>query len=204
MTPEQFAALCGVSRETLARLEVYSALLRKWQKRVNLVSRASLDDLWRRHFLDSAQLYPLLPAGARELLDVGSGAGFPGLVLAVMGVPKVHLVEADRRKCVFLREAARVMNAKVDIHSCRIEELEPWPVDAITARAVAPLARFLDLVEPFLRSTTCCILLKGASAERELAEARRVWTINARMVPSKSDPSGRIVVLSSVSRDATS
>ncbi|MGH6805057.1 MAG: 16S rRNA (guanine(527)-N(7))-methyltransferase RsmG [Methyloceanibacter sp.] len=204
MTPGEFAAHCAVSRETLATLELYSGLLRKWQKRVNLVSRDSLQDLWRRHFLDSAQLYPLLPQGARTLLDLGSGAGFPGLVLAVMGVPKVHLVEADRRKCIFLREAARVMNAKVEIHCGRIEKLKPWPVDVITARAVAPLGRFLDLVEPFLEATTCCIVLKGASAERELAEARRLWNISARMAPSKSDPSGRIVVLSSVTRDATS
>ena len=102
LTAEDFRRLTGVSRETLARLERHAALLTKWQKRINLVGRESLRDLWRRHMLDSAQLVPLLPERTRSVADIGSGAGFPGLVLAIMGVPEVHLIEADARKCAFL------------------------------------------------------------------------------------------------------
>ena len=103
-----FAAAINVSRETIERLERYAALLIKWNKTVNLVGRSTIADLWRRHMLDSAQLFPYLPKSAGRLVDFGSGAGFPGLVLAIMGAPDVHLVEANARKCAFLREAARV------------------------------------------------------------------------------------------------
>lgn len=181
-------------------MESYADLLRRWQSRINLVASGSLEDLWRRHFLDSAQLRPLLPPRSRVLLDIGSGAGFPGLVLAIMGVPEVHLVEADRRKCAFLREAARLTGTEAAIHAARVEELTPWPVDVITARATAPLRRLLDLVSAFLSPTTCCIFLKGASAASELAEARRLWRMEASELPSLSDPSGRILKLERVMR----
>jgi 16S rRNA (guanine527-N7)-methyltransferase len=103
--PEDFAAATGVSRETIERLSAYAALLVKWQARINLVSASTLEDLWRRHMLDSAQLLPLLPEGTTSVIDLGSGAGFPGLVLAILGIPEVHLIESDQRKCVFLTEA---------------------------------------------------------------------------------------------------
>jgi 16S rRNA (guanine527-N7)-methyltransferase len=139
MTPAEFAAETGVSRETLARLEAYAALLLAWNRRVNLVGRGTEEDLWRRHMLDSAQLHPLIPAGARTLVDLGSGAGFPGLVLAILGGPHVHLVESDQRKAVFLREAARVTGAAAMVHAIRIEAAPPLAADIVTARALAPL-----------------------------------------------------------------
>src|SRR5689334_7633402 len=105
LTPTEFAAATHVSRETLGRLQAYADILVAWNQRLNLVGRGTIDDLWRRHMLDSAQLHALLPAGAKILVDLGSGAGFPGLVLAIMGGPHVHLVESDQRKAVFLREA---------------------------------------------------------------------------------------------------
>ena len=142
LTVVGLALYLGVSRETLARLEDYADLLRKWQNAINLVSTASLNDLWRRHIWDSAQLLPHIPADAHSLLDLGSGAGFPGLVLAILGVDGVVLVEADKRKCAFLREAARVTGTDVTIHDRRIEDMgeEIPPVDVITARAVASLS----------------------------------------------------------------
>src|SRR5579863_7255133 len=121
LDPRGFAALSGVSRETVARLEAYAGLLVRWSAHINLVGANTLDDLWRRHFLDSAQLLTHLPAATQSLIDLGSGAGFPGLVLAIAGVPHVELVESDARKCVFLREAARITAAPVVIHNSRIE-----------------------------------------------------------------------------------
>jgi 16S rRNA (guanine527-N7)-methyltransferase len=118
---EGFAELFPVSRETLARLEVYAELLTRWSTRINLVGRDTLPDLWRRHILDSAQLHPFIPNSARRLIDLGSGAGLPGLVLAILGVPGVELVEADSRKVAFLREASRVAGAEVTIRPCRIQ-----------------------------------------------------------------------------------
>ena len=141
--PDGFAALSGVSRETLARLETYAELLRRWSARINLVGANTLADPWRRHFLDSAQLLAHVPPGTQTLIDLGSGAGFPGLVLAILGMPGVELIEADARKCAFLREAARLAAAPVTIRNARIEAAAPRIVDVVTARGCAPLDRLL-------------------------------------------------------------
>ena len=142
LSAEGFASQADVSRETLARLEAYAALLIKWNKRINLVSRASLADLWRRHMLDSAQLITALPPPPidrpRRLVDLGSGAGFPGLVLAALGARDVHLIEADRRKVEFLRAAARAMDTSVTVHPGRSESVAPLAAGVVTARACAP------------------------------------------------------------------
>ena len=202
LAAEDFRRLTGVSRETLARLERHAALLTKWQKRINLVGRESLRDLWRRHMLDSAQLVPLLPERTRSVADIGSGAGFPGLVLAIMGVPEVHLIEADARKCAFLGEAVRVTEtaASIRIHRGRVEDLDPWPVDVVVARAVAPLTRLLDYAEPFLRGGTVCLFPKGAGVEEELTRSRETWTMTVERFPSASDPLGTILRLGNITR----
>ncbi len=140
MTPAEFTSALksqgqDVSRETLSALETYAALLVKWQARINLVAKDSLPDLWRRHFLDSAQLVPLLPPGAAPITDLGSGAGFPGLVLSIMTGRAVHLVDSDQRKGAFLLEAARMTGAKARVHSERIEATKAWPAEIVTARA---------------------------------------------------------------------
>ncbi len=164
LSAQGFAEIFPVSRETLARLEAYADLLTRWSARINLVGRDTLADLWRRHFLDSAQLRPFVPDGAQSLIDLGSGAGFPGLVLAILGVPGVELVEADSRKAAFLREAARVTEANVTIRPCRIAAVPAHPVDVVTARALAPLDRLLDLAQPFLGPDTMCLFPKGERA----------------------------------------
>ena len=201
LTPDGFAGLTGVSRETLARLDAYAELLRRWSGRINLVSRNTLGDLWRRHFLDSAQLLPLIPNKTRHLVDLGSGAGFPGLVLAILGVPGVELVEADTRRCAFLREAARITEAAVTIRPCRIEAVPPHPVDVVTARACAPLDRLLDLARPFLAPDTICLFPKGERVEEELTLARKRWTMNVSVEPSLSDRRGVILRLQQVVRE---
>ncbi|MBX6367813.1 MAG: 16S rRNA (guanine(527)-N(7))-methyltransferase RsmG [Rhodospirillales bacterium] len=194
------AEALGVSRETHARLARYVHLLRVWNARVNLVSRLSLDDAWRRHVLDSAQLMPLIPAGARVLVDLGSGAGFPGLVLSILGVPEVHLIESDARKCAFLREAARATGANATIHVRRIEAMTPFPADVVTARALAPLPQLLELASPFLQPHTMCVFLKGKNAAEELREARSRWRMDETIVPSLTDPEASVVVIRQAGR----
>ncbi len=200
--PRDFAERTGVSRETLAALERYAALLAAWQRRINLVSAVSLTELWWRHMLDSAQLHPLLPPGARILLDIGSGAGFPGLVLAAMGVPTVHLVESDQRKAAFLREAGRVAApGRVRVHAVRVERLTPFAADVVTARAVAPLPALLPLVAPFLAPHTVCLFPKGARADEELTAAAKEWTMRVARVASVTEPGATILKLDRIARE---
>ena len=200
LDPQGFAAATGVSRETLARLEAYADLLRQWSPRINLVAASTLDDPWRRHFLDSAQLLPLVPPAAQSLIDLGSGAGFPGLVLAILGVKGVELVEADARKCAFLREAARTAGAAVRVHNARIESLPPRFFDVVTARAVAPLDRILVLGQLFIGPQTVCLFAKGKAARQELSLARKSWTMDAACHDSRTDPHGVVLCLRGVAR----
>lgn len=192
MSASEFAAALNVSRETLQRLQAYAELLRKWQARINLVASASLTDLWRRHFLDSGQLCPYVKAND-SLVDIGSGAGFPGLVVAIMTNCRATLVESDQRKAAFLREASRVTNADTKVVAARAESAEPAPAEVVTARAVAPLERLLALAEPWLAPGGRCLFLKGAAIRAELTDASRFWNINYDLIPSMSDPAGVIV-----------
>lgn len=174
----------------MARLTAYLDLLVKWRDSANLVSRASLADPWRRHMLDSAQLLPLLRNPAGPLLDIGSGAGFPGLVLAILGAGEVHLVESATRKCEFLREAARITDAEITIHRARIENIPPFPVQTVTARACAPLHRLLGLAAPFLADGGAGLFLKGGRVNKELTEAAKKWTMRVERIPSVADDNG--------------
>jgi 16S rRNA (guanine527-N7)-methyltransferase len=200
LTREQAGALRGVSRETLDRLETYLDLLKRWQRTINLVGASTLADPWRRHILDSGQLWRFWPPGARVLVDLGSGAGLPGLVLAILGAPVVHLIESDRRKASFLREAARACGAVVTVHAARIEDVPPLAADVITARALAPLPELLALAEPHLRPGTIGLFLKGRQAETELTLARESWTMSAEREPSLSDPDSQALIISEVRR----
>jgi len=199
LTPGDSGAVLGVSRETLERLERYVDLLRSWNSRINLVSAESLRDVWRRHILDSGQLFRHLPGSARNLVDLGSGAGLPGLVLAIMGAPAVHLIESDQRKAAFLREAARVTAAAVTVHAARSDQVPSFPADAITARALAPLPKLLEMAAPFLGPRTLCLFLKGGDVERELTAARQGWIMNLQVMVSESDPTGHILRLEELS-----
>jgi len=192
-----------VSRETIDKLLTYEALLRQWQKTINLVAESTLDAIWSRHFADSAQLLALAPPVANRWLDLGSGAGFPGLVLAVMLVgrdgAKVTLVESDTRKAAFLGEVARRTGASVDIRPERIEKAATQsklgPVDVITARALAPLPRLLELAAPAFSDQTVGLFLKGREAETEVDAAKERWTFACELLPSLTDAGGRIVVV---------
>jgi 16S rRNA (guanine527-N7)-methyltransferase len=206
----------NVSRETLQRLEIYAALLVKWQAKINLVGPATLPDLWRRHFLDSAQLVNLLPqpdslpraggggslVGGGTLVDLGSGAGFPGLVLAIMTDWRVHLVDSDQRKCAFLRQVALDCDVldRVTIHAKRIEQVTGIAADVVTARACAPLGELLPLAEPFIGEKGTGLFLKGAQAEEELTQAQRHWTMRLDRRESISDPAGVILIVRHLQR----
>ena len=200
MGPKEFQAKSGVSRETLERLIIYSDLLIKWQAKINLVGPETLADLWSRHMLDSAQLFPLIRPNAKRLVDLGSGAGFPGLVLGVLGVPDVHLVESDARKCAFLREAARLTGTSVTIHNKRIEQIVPLEADIVTARALAPLAKLLDWAFPHLAKGGECLFLKGRGADDELTATAKEWNIALDRIVSLTDPAGLVLQLREVSR----
>ena len=194
--PEDFAANTGVSRETLARLKAYADVLLDWNARHNLVAKSTLPDLWQRHFWDSAQLAPLIPPSARSLADLGSGAGFPGLVLAAM-LPglSVTLHEATTKKCAFLQMAAERMAIPVTIRNARLEDLPPGHFDVVTARALAPLPQLLTYAQNFVRANGVCLFLKGQNVGVELTEAHKYWNIKASQVPSQTDPSAAIVVV---------
>lgn len=194
---EEFAALSGVSRETLARLKAYVSLLTEWNARHNLVSANSLSDVWRRHIWDSAQLAPLVPPNAKSLIDLGSGAGFPALVLTAMlrEKPELRVVVTDSiaKKCRFLEAAAERMELNVEVRNGRMEDFPREPFDVITARACAPLYKLLGYAQHFRGKQTACLFLKGQSVEAELTEARKSWNINAIQHVSRSDPSGVIL-----------
>ena len=200
MTPDEFAATVDVSRETLARLATYVALLEKWQKSVNLVGRGTLNDIWRRHILDSAQLYSLLRSRFERVVDLGSGAGFPGLVLAIIGAEDVELIEANTRKCSFLREVARATNTRVTINNDRIEGKSPRIAAVVAARALAPLPRLLDYAEAYVGPDTICLFLKGQRLHEELTDARKTWKMGVTTIPSLSDAGGSVLCLRKLSR----
>lgn len=204
MTPAEFKAATRCSDAALARLETYAALIAKWQKAINLVAPKTLPDLWSRHFLDSAQLLEYAPPGVTRWLDLGSGGGFPGLVVAALSEAHVHMVESDQRKAAFLREAARAMNVSATVHVKRIEAVEPAQLHAamggapqvISARALAPLHELIGLAHPLASPDTVYLFPKGRTAEDELTEARRYWTIPvADKLPSRTDPEAGILRL---------
>lgn len=187
-----------VSRETEARLEAFVAALAGWNARINLIAPGELARVWTRHVADSAQLLPLVPTGARRLADLGSGAGFPGLVLAILSGIETHLVESDRRKAAFLAEAARLTAAPVQVHAARAEALAPLAADIVTARALAPLPDLLALAAPHLAPGGACLFLKGIRAEAELTAARQRWKMRIERFPSRTDPRATILRLSEV------
>lgn len=195
--------IASVSRETTETLRRFVALVEHWNRRINLLSRREAGDIWTRHVLDSAQLAFLAPPNARTWLDLGSGAGFPGLVCAAMA-RDLHrptaftLVEADARKYAFLREAARSMHLPITILNTRIEHLRLPPQDVVSARALAPLDRLLGYAHPFCHCGTRLLFPKGRQADSELTLARRSWHSRVVRVPSRSDPEATIFQLSEV------
>ena len=189
-----------VSRETRERLDAFAALLLQWNRRINLISRGDEAALWLRHIEDSLQLVPLVPEGIDRAIDLGSGAGFPGLILAIATGVTFHLVESDARKAAFLLEAARATAAPVEVHRSRIEQVSGVTAPLITARALAPVATLLGWSVPLLTADGICLFPKGRTAKDELTAAASEWHMNLRQVASITDPSATILQISEIRR----
>ena len=207
---ERALALVPVSRETEDRLDIYVSLLAKWLSVTNLISPASFAEVWTRHIADSAQLQALAP-DARTWVDMGAGAGFPGMVLAIQLADrpeaKVHLIESDQRKCAFLREVARATGAAAQIHNERIEIAAPkipMPVDAVTARALAPLPRLLDFATLWLDQGAIGVFPRGRTADAQSSDFPKTPAFAFDFVKSRIDPTAQIVVARRARSSATS
>jgi 16S rRNA (guanine527-N7)-methyltransferase len=203
MTSTMTASDLNVSRETFEKLELLERELRRWQAIKNLVGPATLDQIWERHIVDSLQLLDLVPE-AKTWLDLGSGAGFPGLVLAIAGAErglKVHLVESNSRKCAFLRHIVRLTGSAATVHEARLETIIPVFVgkaDVVSARALAALPQLLEWTEPMLKAGTIGLFPKGRDVEIELTEAWKQWTFEAETLPSLTDSDARILRITSI------
>jgi 16S rRNA (guanine527-N7)-methyltransferase len=199
-----FAGL--VSRETWERLDGLVAILLKWQKTTNLVAPSTLAEVWIRHIADSLQLLTIVP-NARAWVDLGSGGGFPGLVVACAMADhpggKIDLVESNQKKSAFLREAARILGVPAIVHAQRIEDFISVPVqsfDVVSARALAPLDKLMGYASPLLKTGAVGLFPKGQDVESELTAASKSWTIEADLVPSVTDPQARIVIVRRVTK----
>lgn len=210
--PTDFARVFPVSRETMTRLEIYAALLQQWQKAINIVASASVGDAWHRHFADSAQLLDLAPSGPLNWIDLGSGGGFPGLVIGCMLAERPHsrltLIESDAKKSAFLREVVRqtglAQHVAVDIVTDRIENsantTRVGNVDVISARALAPLDRLFTWCEPYFSTGTYALLPKGRDVQSEIDAARRGWRFDMDVTASLTSDAGGILKVRALSR----
>lgn len=195
-----------VSRESREDLNTYVQLLETWQARINLIGPSTADDIWSRHIRDSLQLLPLLPSDCRQIADLGTGAGIPGLVLAIAANLHVHLYESNGKKCAFLREVIRKTKAQGTLHQRRLETLadalpERLPqVDCVVSRALAPLPLLLDYAAPLLRKGAIALFHKGRDVELELTAATKYWKFKYEKHPSTCDSHGVILEVRELSR----
>jgi len=202
-----FASQHDVSRETIERLQIYENLLKKWTGRINLVAKSTLPDVWSRHFSDSAQVFDAIPKGALTLCDLGSGGGFPGLIIAALAREKlpnlrVSLIESDVRKASFLVTAAREMGLNPLIHAMRVEALPVQNADVITARALAPLSDLLKMAELHLRNDGSALFLKGERHQDELDTASVIWDFKVSKQRSMTNDASALLMITDLRRAA--
>ena len=202
---DDFCSIQYVSRETYDKFKIYYETLIKWQKSINLISNSTLDSIWHRHILDSAQLYKYTQNMKGNILDFGSGAGFPGLVLAMMGNENVNAVESDEKKCIFLKEVARLSDTKINIHNSRIEKLKFINPELITARALAPLIKLIEYIENYMKqgdnlrkNLPKLLFLKGKNYKQELLELKKIRNFDVTVCSSLSDEYGKILNIKNI------
>ena len=194
-TQQEVCTYLNVSRETEEKLEIYVSLLEKWQQRINLISSKTLPFVWQRHILDCAQLTTHFPVRSGRIMDIGSGAGLPGLILAILTECEVHLVESDTKKVAFLRTALAKVDVHATIHHARIEELPFLNIDIITARALAPLSKLIQLTKIQEHPGLSYMFLKGKTVNEELTELPTSSTLTAISYPSITDQDSSIIYL---------
>ena len=202
--PADLASNLNVSRETIEKLEHYASLVVKWQKSVNLVANSTIPDLWTRHIWDSAQLAPLVTdqktANAPlRILDIGSGAGFPGLVLSILTDAEVHLVESDQKKCIFMNNVIRECGLTARIHNVRLETLDDQKADIVTARALASMDKLMALLDGQLRPGLRCLFLKGRQVQDEIAVLNDWTNLRWQLHPSLTQQDAFVVDLTVIS-----
>lgn len=190
--------------DQMARLRIFEILLLRWNTTLNLIAARDAGVVWDRHIADSLQLVPLMPAGIGRAIDLGSGGGFPGLVLAIATDVPFDLIESDRRKASFLRTAVLETGAAATVHCCRIEEATVPPAPLVTARALAPLPRLLPLASRLLTADGVCLLLKGAKAEDELTAVGRDWSMSVDRIPSRTGADGMVLRIGNLRKQAVS
>ena len=198
---KEFCSFQNVSRETYEKFIIFHKTLIKWQNSINLISKNTLENIWERHFLDSAQLYKITKDFKGNIIDFGSGAGFPGLILAMMGHKKIHLVESDQKKCTFLREVSMLSETNITVHNSRIENLEYFDVELITARALAPLNKLIDYAESFANKSSTknkppkMLFLKGKSYRQEISNLIQKQDFSIEEFQSITDKFGKILYI---------
>lgn len=204
-TYEEFCSYQHVSRETFNKFEIFIEVLLKWQKSVNLISNSTINTIWKRHFLDSAQLYTYSQDIKGNILDIGSGAGFPGMILAMMGNNNVNLIESDQKKCIFMREVARLTNTKVKIYNCRIEDLDYMKPELIISRALAPLSKLIEYVDNHMNKnieenkvTPKLLFLKGKNYNNEIYDLLKIKKLEIDIFPSITDDFGKVLYIKNI------
>lgn len=195
----------NVSRETMQDLILLVELLQKWNKTINLVGKASIEQVWSRHILDSAQVWQLRPENLNVWVDLGSGGGFPGLVLAILAKQdapeaKFHMIESDARKCAFLRNVSRETMLNVQVHNARIENVDEIAADVVSARALASVEKLVGLSTKFLGDNAFCLFLKGQGCATEVEKARELWRFQSETTQSLSDDAGEILKIWNIER----
>jgi 16S rRNA (guanine527-N7)-methyltransferase len=199
MSRESVAGL-NVSRETVLTLQAFAEEVKRWSPVINLVSRGSINHIWQRHVEDSAQLFEACPPAARRWIDLGSGGGFPGMVIAILARElqsdlRVLLVESDKRKATFLRQTAQKLGLSLDVQTIRAEALPAQAADVVSARALAPLAELLEFAQLHLKPGGVALFPKGARHKEEVEEARKSWVLDLDCVPSLSDPDAALLII---------
>jgi 16S rRNA (guanine527-N7)-methyltransferase len=194
-----------VSRETFERLSIYESLLKKWNPAINLVSKSSISELRVRHFVDSAQIFALMPRDAKKWVDIGSGGGFPGMVCAIICAEKspdtqFHLVESDMRKSTFLRSVAQQAGVTVQVHSNRIEKMEPFKADVLSARALASLEKLLEFSAPHLQNDGVALFPKGENYKSELKVAQENWNFDCEEHQSTTGSNSVVLRIGNIKR----
>lgn len=197
---KKYPFLKSVSRETIEKLEIYISLLQQWNKKINLVSQQGMDQVWKRHVYDSLQLIRYLDSSVKSIADLGSGGGFPGLILALSTDIPVILIESDMRKTIFLREVLRQTKTQATVLCQRIENVNAISVDVVTARALTSLTQLLEFSKNILNKNGYCLFLKGRSVNLEIEEAQKNWKINYKTFSSQTNADGVIVKINQFER----